>query len=164
MILPYLSYGAILWEKCSNRLLALQKKAIRAITNSKYNAHTEPLFKSLRLLKCPDLCALQCFKFCFKLENGLLPTYFIHNDLFRKTTSIHNYSSRGNKFYVPRVKHDFAMSAIRYKIPVFFNSMNEQFKNKCYSHSIDSFKKYVKGKIIDSYASECSIENCYICR
>ena len=165
LILPYLSYGAILWEKRANRLLALQKKAIRAVTNSKYNAHTEPLFKNLRLLKCSDLCALQCYKFCFKLENRLLPMYFIQNDLFIKNASIHSYSTaRGNNYYIPRIRHDFAKSAIKYKIPMFFNAMKGEIKNKCYTHSMVSFKKYVKEKILETYVSECTIVNCYICR
>ena len=43
LILPYLNYCILCWGfKCS-RVFALQKKAIRIITCSKYNAHTEPL-------------------------------------------------------------------------------------------------------------------------
>ena len=165
LILPYLSYGAILWEKRANRLLALQKKAIRAITNSKYNAHTEPLFKNLKILKCSDLCALQCYKFCFKLENKLLPAYFINSGIFKKNITIHNYSTnRRDNYYVPRVKHVFSELAIRYKIPVFFNSMDNTIRNKIYSHSIDSYKKYVKSKILDSYINICTDVNCYVCR
>ena len=57
MILPYLSYGILAWGASSARLrlFSLQKKAIRLITNSRLNAHTEPLFKALNLLKLKDI-------------------------------------------------------------------------------------------------------------
>ena len=45
------------------RLTKLQKRALRIITNSKYNAHTEPLFKDLYLLKIKDIFDVQCMKF-----------------------------------------------------------------------------------------------------
>ena len=51
LFLPHIHYGITLlgFNPCS-RLIILQKKAIRAITNSKYNAHTEPLFSKLETL------------------------------------------------------------------------------------------------------------------
>ena len=33
------------------------------MTNSKYNSHTEPLFKELKLLKISDIFKIQCMKF-----------------------------------------------------------------------------------------------------
>ena len=32
-----------------------KKRAIRIVTNSKFSAHTDPLFKSLKLLKIKDV-------------------------------------------------------------------------------------------------------------
>ena len=54
----------------------IQKRAIRIIAASKYNAHTEPLFKQLNLLKACDICKLQELKFYHKLINRQLPKYF----------------------------------------------------------------------------------------
>ena len=51
LILPHLNYSILCWGFKSNRVFALQKKAVRILTCSKYNAHTEPLFKTLKLLK-----------------------------------------------------------------------------------------------------------------
>jgi hypothetical protein len=165
LILPYLNYGAILWENRVNRLLALQKKAVRIISKSKYNAHSEPIFKSLRILKCPDLCALQCYKFCYRLENRLLPSYFLGNDLFVKNFNVHDYDTvRSNFFHIPRVKHNFAKLGIRYKISTFFNSMNNQIRDKIYTHSIHGYKIYVKKRIIESYSDTCTNIDCFICR
>ena len=35
----------------SDWILKIQKKAVRSITLSKYNAHTEPIFKTLKITK-----------------------------------------------------------------------------------------------------------------
>ena len=51
LILPHLTYGILIWGSNISRLFKLQKRAVRTITNSSYNAHTEPIFKSLNLLK-----------------------------------------------------------------------------------------------------------------
>ena len=50
LINSHLHYGLLCWGYRTNRLLKLQKKALRIITNSaelKYNAHTQPLFKKI---------------------------------------------------------------------------------------------------------------------
>jgi len=39
-----------------NSIFKKQKMALRIITNSNYNSHTEPLFKKLRILQFPQLC------------------------------------------------------------------------------------------------------------
>ena len=40
-----------MWGYHSDRLYKLQKKAMRLITVAPYNAHAEPIFKSLNILK-----------------------------------------------------------------------------------------------------------------
>lgn len=165
LVLPYLNYGALLWHKCAGRLLVLQKKAIRAISNSKYNAHTGILFRNLGLLTCTDIGALQCFVFCFKLENNLLPKYFLECNIFIRHSAVHSYSTRGLENYaLPVIKHEFAKCSIRYKIAIFFNEMTFEFKTKIYTHSINGFKVYVKKKIIEKYETVCIDPNCYSCR
>ena len=44
-----LHFGVLSWGFKSSRIHKLQKKAIRAITSSNFNAHTEPLFKRLNI-------------------------------------------------------------------------------------------------------------------
>ena len=45
LILSRINYAILLWGYNSERILKLQKKAMRIISLQKYNAHTEPLFK-----------------------------------------------------------------------------------------------------------------------
>ena len=51
LIMPYLQYCVLSWGFMSDRIFKLQKRAVRIITCSKYNAHTEPLLKTLNMLK-----------------------------------------------------------------------------------------------------------------
>ena len=43
LILPHINYCITTWGYQRNRLVKIQKKAVRIITLSKYNSHTEPL-------------------------------------------------------------------------------------------------------------------------
>ena len=45
LILSHLNRNVTSWGFASQRLFKVQKRAMRLITGSKYNAHTEPLFK-----------------------------------------------------------------------------------------------------------------------
>ena len=40
-----MQYGLLLWVSKYSNVEKLQKRAIRLVTGSHYNAHTEPLFK-----------------------------------------------------------------------------------------------------------------------
>ena len=55
LILSRLHYGNILWGKSPGSLIKLQKKALRAVIGAKYNAHTAPIEKKLKLLSLPDI-------------------------------------------------------------------------------------------------------------
>ncbi len=46
------------WGFIAKKVTKLQKKVLRILTVSKYNAHTEPLFKKLKLLKVNDILKL----------------------------------------------------------------------------------------------------------
>ena len=72
----HLNYGLLLWSTHVNRVSKLQKKTVRIMSNSEYLAHSEPLFKTLKLLKIEDLYKLKLMKFCYNLSYNLLPSYF----------------------------------------------------------------------------------------
>ena len=44
--------------------------------NYEYLAHSEPLFKTLKLLKIDDLYKLKLLKFYYNLSYNILPPYF----------------------------------------------------------------------------------------
>lgn len=164
LVAPHLNYGIIIWGG-NNKLFTLQKKAVRIICKSRYNAHTTPLFKKLGILKLDDLCALHDLKFCYKFGNDLLPDYFSSKMFFRSHTyDRHHYTTRQTyNLHTPAVRHDFARCSISYKFPKFFNSIEPIIKAKIDSHSFSGFKNYVKNKILDNYNVICNIPSCYIC-
>ena len=55
LISPHLHYGILAWGYFDTRIFKLQKRCVRIIDKSKYNAHTEPLFKKYSILKLCDL-------------------------------------------------------------------------------------------------------------
>ena len=59
-----------------NGVSKLQKKTVRIMSNSEYLAHSEPLFKTLKLLKIEDLYTLKLMKFYYNFSYNLLPSYF----------------------------------------------------------------------------------------
>ena len=80
LILPHLNYGIIAWGCCAdyhlNRLLLLQKKALRIICHSHYRAHTDVLFKTHGILKISDLYHYNLGSFMYNLNKHELPNVF----------------------------------------------------------------------------------------
>ena len=108
LILCQLNYGILVWGQNYKRIFKLQKRVMRIITCSKYNAHSEPLFKELKLLKLEDIRKLQELKFYYKLVHKQLPSYF---NCISVTTinTVHQHNTRqSGNLYSDRVKHDFA--------------------------------------------------------
>ena len=76
LIAPHFNNNILLWGFNTHRLIKLQKRAIRIITDSKYNYHTEPLLKSLNILKINDIFTIQCLKFFHNYINDRVPVFF----------------------------------------------------------------------------------------
>ena len=163
LIAPHLNYGIIIWGRESNDLWKLQKAAVRTITNSRYNAHANPLFVKLKILNLDDLCALHELKFCYKYENNLLPEYFKKHMLPRNSRITSDVTRQYNTFRLSSVRHEFAKRSIYFRFPKVFNDMDDSIKEKMYTHSIDGFKNYVKKIFLNSYDINCITENCPSC-
>ena len=57
-------------------LFKKQKAALRIIYKEKYNAHTEPLFKTKKILPFPTLCEFFRIQFMHSFVNNVLPISF----------------------------------------------------------------------------------------
>ena len=66
MVNSHLNYAILGWDFACSRLKKMQNRIIRIITCSKHNAHTSPLFKSLRILTLDDMLRLNTLKFYYK--------------------------------------------------------------------------------------------------
>ena len=148
--------------KC-NRIYKLQKASIRSISNSKYNAHTEPLFKQLKLSKVDDIFTAQQYKFYHKYMSNDQPTYF-NFSFFTPYTIAHFYNTRTQLYLqIPKIKHEFMTKCIRYSIPCLINKSPVQSKSKLCTHSLKGFAWYLKTINIEAYQLSCNVPNCYIC-
>ena len=81
-ILSSLNYGILVWSFNTDRLFKLLKRAVRVISKSKFNAHTDPLFQNLQILKIEDLHKLNILKFYYKLihkKHSSILSYYQHD-------------------------------------------------------------------------------------
>ena len=93
IIHPHLNYGLLVWGFQCNRIAKLQKRAIRTITRSKYNAHTSPLLKQMEILSVNDMLHQKALAFYYKYGNKNLPYHFNSFDITTQG-SLHNYNTR----------------------------------------------------------------------
>ena len=164
LILPHLIYGILAWGRHTNAIHKIQKRAIRIIAGSKYNAHTEPLFKQLTLLKACDICKLQELKFYHKLINRQLPKYF-ECFVYQTNLDLHNYNTRrGHRLHIPRINHAFAKLNIRHSVIQTVNNMPDNVIDKIRTHNLKGFSTYAKNYFISTYETTCEIANCYVCQ
>ena len=75
-----------------NPLEKLQNKIIRISLFCHKRTAIGNLFAKFHVLKLTDLYKLECAKFTYKFENGLLPISF--NNYFTNLKSIHAYNTR----------------------------------------------------------------------
>ena len=163
LISPHLNYGVMIWGRNVGDILKMQKRVVRIITKSRYNAHTNQLFRRLRILKIQDLCALHDYKFCYRYEKRNLPEYFL-SEMLQRNTHVHNLSARFEGTYrLPAVGHEYARYCISYLFPKISNEMDEDIKSKIYSLSLNEFKNYIKQLFFDSYDVECDDNDCPSC-
>ena len=96
LIYPYITYCNSAWSSTYvsnlNRIYDMQKRAVRAVTNSDYRAHTAPLFSKLKMLDIFQINTLDIAKFMFRYHNNLLPPLFLN--LFMTNSQVHRYDTR----------------------------------------------------------------------
>ena len=97
-------------SKNINSLYVKQKRCVRTISKSKYNAHSEPLFFSLKILPLPDLIIQQRLHFMHSIEYSYAPSSFYDLSTFPKNSTVENhvYPLRNlGLFNIPRIKNNF---------------------------------------------------------
>ena len=127
MILPYLYYCNLAWggtyKTNFQRIAILQKRALRIVNNSTYDANTDPIFKKLELLKISRHSFVSIRIFMYSFKNSTLPSKF--NNLFFMNNQIHNYNTRNaNSFRLPLCRTNTRLFSIYFQGPKFYNSLN----------------------------------------
>ena len=150
LILPYLLYCCEVWGNASkyliDRVVVLQKRAIRIISKSEYKAHTLPLFIKYNLLKFVDIVKFKILLLMYKAKEGSLPDNL---QMFFKIKTSDTISTRQDgKFYVAYARTKIKANCISICGVKLWNNLNVDISN------IKPFKKFklnLKKHIINSY-------------
>ena len=151
---PYFMYGSVIYMNTSdhytNKLVILQKKAIRAIFSLHYRDHTNPYFISSNILKLKDLhiyntCIYFYKSFYLNFDPSLLSSLNRH-------LNVHNHNTRFNSNIVlPQYLSSKSQNSISYVGSKLWNSLPDEITS---SISIHVFKNKLKQILISSYSSD----------
>ena len=162
LILSRIHYCITCWGFEHKRIYQLQKKAIRLVCKTKYNAHTDPLFLKLNTLKVKDIFHIQCLKFFYNHENNNLPIYF--KEFVVRNITGHTYNTRRrNDFRSLNINRTSTERTLRQALPKFIQNLPESILNSVNTHSLQTVKRKLKLLYLGSYQTNCSIRNCYVC-
>jgi len=96
LIYPFFIYGFQVWGLTYPTYLTsvttLQKRIARIKTFSEPVSNSEPLLKSLNLLKFNDIIHSEILSFVYQWFHKLVPSCFV--DFFKPISSIHEYPAR----------------------------------------------------------------------
>ena len=139
LVLPHLNYGIIAWHSYSDPIFKLEKRIVRIIANSSYNAHSEPFFKQLNQLKIGDIYRLNILKLYFKHCHRELP-YYLQSIDFLQRSDVHHYDTRNkSQFQGIRNRTKILEQSIRYTIPVIINTTSPNILKKIYTHCYQGY-------------------------
>ena len=91
------------------------RKAARVIDSANYTAHSEPVFKGLKILNFDNLFMLEKAKMIFQIDHDT-SKFFLENE-FVKTKHMHKYSKRQSSsegFPLPSISTNFKKAFLWY--------------------------------------------------
>ena len=152
LVHPHLLYGLPIsgstFPTYLQKLLRLQNKAVRIISNCNSKTSTTPLFYQYKILKIQDLYYLEIAKIMHQYSNKHLPICF--TSFFTQTSSIHNRSARSNirnNLYLPHFLWSRCQRSIKFQGAKIWNSISPHIRNQ----SFNTFKRNIKIQLLNSY-------------
>ena len=153
MILPHLNYCAAVWGvnygTAINKLLLLQKRAVRIIDKTSYLSHAKPLFIKHKILEFPEIVQEQCIMIILAHLNEDLPAPIA--DMFHYARPSNTRSTQ--HFEIPFASTNYGLFALSCSAPKTWNrtigsiykEINEVPRNK------RILKKIVRNHFIENY-------------
>ena len=136
-----LSYGCQLWglnENDNLKLITLQKKAVRLLSFAHFQAHSEPLFNDLKILKLSHIVKLNNIIFTHNILNKKAPEHF--NNFFEiyERQHTHNttnklrsdYSIPDGSLVLPKINSQVGKKNIKYACAETWNSVIKELGRK----------------------------------
>jgi hypothetical protein len=129
LIHSHLTYCPITLSSTSSsnikKILLIQKKAIRIISNNRYNAHTGPIFKELEILPYDKLLTEAKYKFMHSYVFNTCPISF-HNTWTINSERDGIPNLRNNTlFELPHPRIELFKQSPFYTLPALWNDLNE---------------------------------------
>ena len=151
IIYTYLMYGIeyrhVDNKSVLNKIIVLQKRAIRVINNLPFNEHTNEYFKSSEILKLNDIYNCQIGTYFYNtIHNRIDP---VLSDNLRLQSDIHSHNTRNsNKYVIRRYQCKKSQNNIQYKGVKLWNSLPSSIISE---RNFSTFKKKLKSLFISSY-------------
>ena len=129
-----------------HQLEILQNKAIRIITQSKYNDSASPLYKSLNIPKIQDIHHIQIIKFMYRIKNNTQPQAL--SNQFLPNTLVHTHQTRHrNDFHIHRPPTKQATRNLLHQAPIHWASLPQSLKTANTLKSLNyKLKKFYTSK------------------
>ena len=143
-----------------------QKKAIRIITKSKYNQHTEPLFKQKEILPLYDLINLSKVKFMFDYKHNKTPSSF--NNMWKRNVdriALNDYNLRQNpnEYFLEISKYKRFENFPLYAFSKIWNELEDMFKDIPYRKIfLSNIKSDIFGRLSENV--QCTRLFCQSCQ
>ena len=161
LIHSHLSYCALIWLnnikiKQRNMLKTIQKKAIRIIHGTKYNAHTNELFHKSKITKVENIFEKQSLILTYYYEQKKLPDSILK--LY--DNSLHNNSilTRYLNKCSLKPKNELKNGHLMYEILNNWNNTNKSIREEV---NLRAFKRKIM-ELQNSF-TKCVKVNCYSC-
>ena len=145
---PYLNYCVEVWgdtfKTYLQALVKLQKRVLRIISYSKWNASVDHLYKYYNIMQLKKIFFYKVALLMFRVKTSSAPSVF--RELFIENRSVRDYFTRQHdKFHVPNAKRNYMQRTISYRGVIVWNHITS--KHITYDRSLLSFKfalrKYV---------------------
>ena len=152
----HIEYGLPIWyaKKKTEKIIKIQKRAIRNVCNAKYNAHTQPLFGCTRTLTIDDLFKLAAIRNIKKAHLNQTPKRI--QILFSKHTTDRPQRIANN------IKPELTRGRILCELPQLWNNLKECQKEE--GLSLNRLIKEIKDEIMEEYNTfTCEANNCRSC-
>ena len=153
LIHPHLTYANIVWgnplKKFLHPIEIAQKKALRSITRSQFNAPSNPLFKKLNILKLEDIHQTSLLHHMFKTHNNLTPSALCN--LYNTHGNVHSLNTRHrHDFTIDRFQNSTAHRSFLLLGPKLWASLAPPLKQ---IRKFSIFKRQLKDSLILKYVS-----------
>ena len=109
-------------KSCINKIVIIQKKAIPAITNSKANCHTEPLFSSLKILPYHKIIYKAQLTFFHSIHYNYAHPTFTNSWKKNSERNTQHELRNANEYQIPPAKLSMFTRFPLYTLPLTWNN------------------------------------------